>query len=414
MPAFIRTKGDEARWSKAKKAAGKTLSEADGDSYWALTNSIYQKMTKADFVKSLLDKLEKRHDDDEEEEEHDIQDHGQDDEDDGDDFESHGFRVGDAEEEENPDADKWLEENDPGRKPEAKASEEVPEEAAPKEEAQVKEERQPSKSAYTEWQPRKDYSPDEQAAMDKYMKEGHTHREAERLAGAAKGTPASMQDAMTSTVKPSEHSEAMRGKLKPLVAEWLQNADRHARIHADPEANPQKYAAGQMMQAHEGVTKDYNKAYNDFLGSDQVKDLKGMDRHKAIQSWKQDWKTKNPEYGQNASKVHEAAKQYTEAPAARSKNLEDTLQHIMHGGVSGEPTYSMAEAAQHIGNVKSGEDERPSAATVGGRSAAFAADNKKLMDMLRSRAKPEQLDRLNRVNSARASFGVGKKPEGEK
>src|ERR1035437_3124090 len=48
MPAFIKTPKDETRWKKAKDAAGKTLSEADGDSYWKLTNSIYQKMDKAE------------------------------------------------------------------------------------------------------------------------------------------------------------------------------------------------------------------------------------------------------------------------------------------------------------------------------------------------------------------------------
>jgi len=47
MPAFIKTPADEARWEKAKKAANKSHSESEGDSYWAIVNSIYQKMKKS-------------------------------------------------------------------------------------------------------------------------------------------------------------------------------------------------------------------------------------------------------------------------------------------------------------------------------------------------------------------------------
>lgn len=46
MPGFIRTKGDEARWQKAKEAANKNHSDSEGDSYWKIVNSIYQNMTK--------------------------------------------------------------------------------------------------------------------------------------------------------------------------------------------------------------------------------------------------------------------------------------------------------------------------------------------------------------------------------
>src|ERR1700687_1795775 len=61
MPGFVKTPKDEVRWSRAKKAAGKTVTE-DSDSYWKLSNFIYHKMgiTEEDiklaeeFKKSLL------------------------------------------------------------------------------------------------------------------------------------------------------------------------------------------------------------------------------------------------------------------------------------------------------------------------------------------------------------------------
>lgn len=47
MPAFVRTKSDEARWSRAKEAAGKETNK-DSESYWKLSNYIYHKMGKTE------------------------------------------------------------------------------------------------------------------------------------------------------------------------------------------------------------------------------------------------------------------------------------------------------------------------------------------------------------------------------
>lgn len=47
MPGFIKTPKDEARWSKAKKAASKSTSEGS-DGYWALSNYIYHRMGKSE------------------------------------------------------------------------------------------------------------------------------------------------------------------------------------------------------------------------------------------------------------------------------------------------------------------------------------------------------------------------------
>jgi len=124
MPAFIKTPADEVRWAKAKEAASKTLSESDGDSYWKLTNSIYQKMNKAedleknikkmldfskksdsvgmmDDLKSFLEKARKR-----------LVDEPDEDEDQDDNELGEGFREFDPDAEED-DASKWLAENDP-------------------------------------------------------------------------------------------------------------------------------------------------------------------------------------------------------------------------------------------------------------------------------------------------------------
>jgi hypothetical protein len=47
MPAFVRTKSDEHRWSRAKEAAGKETNK-DSEGYWKLSNYIYHKMGKTE------------------------------------------------------------------------------------------------------------------------------------------------------------------------------------------------------------------------------------------------------------------------------------------------------------------------------------------------------------------------------
>lgn len=47
MPGFVKTPKDEARWAKAKEAAGKETAK-DSESYWKLSNYIYHKMGKTE------------------------------------------------------------------------------------------------------------------------------------------------------------------------------------------------------------------------------------------------------------------------------------------------------------------------------------------------------------------------------
>lgn len=47
MPGFVKTPADEARWAKAKEAAGKET-EKDSESYYKLSNYIYHKMGKSE------------------------------------------------------------------------------------------------------------------------------------------------------------------------------------------------------------------------------------------------------------------------------------------------------------------------------------------------------------------------------
>lgn len=402
MPAFVRTKSDEARWKRAKDAVSSSRSKDESsfqDQDWALVNSIYHKMHKSDLLNQLMEQLSKR-EDDEDDEQHEIQDHGDDEEDEGEDFETApGMRTFDPDDEEqSDDADAWLAENDPERQAQGETQ------SAPQEE--VSAERDISPSGYSDWRPG-EYHQEHQAAIKDLMGQGYSHREAARIAGAH-SEPISFQDALSHPVRPSEMSPKFLSELKELASHWITNADKHARLTADKEKNPMKYASGRMMQAHEEHTKDYNKAYSDFLNSDQVKGLKGMDRHKAIQNWKNEWKAGNPEYTQNLTNITQQGQQHHgEAIQRHGAGLDEKLKHVLSGGAHDpHQSFSMQEAAQHAGGTKG--EEGYSAPTVQDPAAAFAHQKRQALDKLRGMMQPEQHERLKMLESARQAHGVNK------
>lgn len=309
--------------------------------------------------------------------------------------------VDDPFQEEDDEAAQWLREQEEGG---SQQEEEAPEEAPSAAKEAPAKEKKVSASGYTDWKPHGEYTPEQEEKMKGLMDEGYTHREAERLVGAHRG-PSDFQSALTHTVRPSQPSEKMLSELKELAGPWLERAGRHSKLTADPEKNPMKHAAGKMIQAHEEHSKDYNKAYHDFLASDDIKNLKGRDRHKAIREWKNQWHAENPEYRENIHKLSGAQKSYGEAGEARKKSLQERIEHITTGGMGMPTGMSTAEAAQHVGGQKT--ERGYEATTVKDPSASFAQQNPELIRILKQHKNaPELIDRFNRVNSARASQGV--------
>ncbi len=321
--------------------------------------------------KLVLEELKKAaREDDENDEAGDGEDHGD------------GYSVVDDPNEggDDDEAAKWLKDQE-GKKGEEK------QEAAPEQNKYNK-----------DWQPRTDYTPEQAAAVEGHKKNGYTHREAERMAGAHKG-PMDFMSAMKSGVNPSMMSDKMMGDLKPLAKMWLEEADKKEKLNANPEVNPMKAAAGKLTQAHEAAHADYSKAYNDFLGSDEVKGLKGKDRHQAIQKWKTDYKTSNPEHEAGKESVSTAGQAFKENKGAAKQNLQDKIAHITSGGQSMPAEMSANEAMQHLGGGKT--EEGYQGTIVSDPSASFAARNPKLLASLQ----PEQQERLKAVDSAAKSQG---------
>lgn len=296
-------------------------------------------------------------------------------------------------------ADQWLKEQGGKDKEEGEESEAAP---SAKETSQ---DSSPKKKYTSEWKPREDYTDKEKAAIDQHMKDGYTHREAERLAGAHKGHM-DFRAAMNSGVSPSMMSDKMMEQLKPLAREWLENADRHEKMKADPESNTVKRMSGKMMEAHEQHLGNYNKAYHDFLGSDEVKDKKGRERHQAIQEWKGKWKQENPDFHEGVKQVSEAQRKFGYNQGAAKTTAEQRWDEIV-GGKHMPTNMSESEALQHLGGGKSEEGYHGS--IIKDPTASFSERHKHIL----GRLSPEQTERKTHVDTAATTQGVVRRRKGE-
>jgi hypothetical protein len=171
-----------------------------------------------------------------------------------------------------------------------------------------------------------------------------------------------------------------------------------------------------------------------------------MERHKAVQAWKSDWKEKNPEHESSIANVTQAGSQYKEAEAAREKLLDEVKSHIVQGAppveTPGGEEFESAPVsgravAEHMG-MKQEEDGGPQYGTVKDPSAAFASAHRKFVEsqlapqvkakqpqpapiavspeqkpaepakaVIRRRASPEQVERMSRIDAAKMAEKKG-------
>lgn len=279
------------------------------------------------------------------------------------------------------------------------------------------EEKKTSNSGYGSWKPKDEYKPEHDAKIKEHLKNGYSHREAERLAGAHDAPP-DFYSALKSKVKPSQPSPKMLEHLKGLVAPWLQNYEKVIGENAEATKNPQKHAAAKVLAAHEATHGDFTKEYDKFLGSDEIKGLKGRERMQAINSWKQKFHEANPDYKEKSIAAADTGKVYNEANQARKQHLEESKQAILGAGKSsGDDEGMSGEYSQAASGDISGMRGQAAAQLVGGEQGesgyssnvvkdpamAFAEKHpeyvKSLQTKLQSGLKPEQAQRLSAVKS---------------
>lgn len=340
MPAFVRSKKDEARWNKAKQAAGKTLSEADGDSYWALTNSIYQKMSKAEDLEKARRKMSDEYDP------NDIDEADQEDE------LGEGFREFDPDEESA--GDDWLKENDPNFR---------------------------RGEDYEEYDHDEDEDAHQRGIEEDVGAVGSDQELVPEAAagGAEEGNPdeGSSQEAAQEVkrggrfMQPSrEDLMAMRAYTRP----WEQRAREAAALKADPSKNPELARHGNIVEARNQAHADRSAAYRQLTNSDEYKNADPVTQMEMDDNFEKDWASKNPEHLTNAMKAHhEAHEKGRGARDVHAAAKDAAIRNVIEGGSHGGDAYSLEEGMQHAGGVKG--EEGTQASIKQDPAASFAMGN---------------------------------------
>jgi hypothetical protein len=337
------------------------------------------------------------------------------------------YAQGSGADDDESEADKWLRENDPARAEQEQAEAPVSQEPSEDEqpvmdlppEAPKKAEPKERSSKMGDWKPQGQYKPEHDKAIKEHMANGYSHREAERLAGAHKA-PTDFYSALRSGTRPSEPSPKMLAQMKELSHGWLRNAERKAGESAEADVNPQKYASGKTLAAHDAAHKDFASDYEKFLGSDDVKGLTGRARNQAVNDWKSKWQEANPEHHDKAVQAAGSGKALAEAGDARKKRLQEGQASLLTAGFSSGEDNPMAgeyssgaagesqgktAAAQNVGAAQSEGDEGQGFSTNIKKDphAVFAEKNpeyiKHLRTKLQTKMAPEQAERMTAIDS---------------
>jgi len=235
----------------------------------------------------------------------------------------------------------------------------------------------------------------QKATLEDFKKQGYSDREAERMLPGYRG-----KGYVNHGVENSIVSDKYMGELKPLLKEWLENADRQEKLKADPESNTVKRQAGKLTEAHEKHTGDFTKDYADYLKSDDLKGASPADRHKKVTAWKADWKAKNPQHDEALSNISQTQKDFAYNQSKAKDTALERHKHILNGGQSMPTGMSDQEALQHAGGSKSDEGFK-GVSVHEDPSATFAKRN----PQIHAAMQPEQLDRKKAVDSAALTQG---------
>jgi len=353
MPAWLKSK-DEPEWEKAKEAASKTLSQKDGDSYWALVNSIFQKMKKTEIIekslRSIKDLLSKASD---EEGMHEVP------------MDENDIS---ADDEDNIEDHKSISE--------LKAN--------------------PNSRHRVKWTPPSDYKPDELSAIKDLVGRGYSMREANRIVRNddsshlhgeadtnAGPTRTPFEKAALSGISPDLPSNKMLEDLKPHAAKFLQNYKRQQYEGSDPSQNPNRYAAGQMLNAGDIASKSFDDHMKELKNNPDYSNMSSKDKRVAERNLKLKYlESENNTTADSA--LHSAAKSKDLSNQARGMQTLENIQSYLTDNP--ESQMSAAEVAQHMAPGKTDEE--------GGQWGSVKTDPTALVDIQHSPQLKEHLAKL--------------------
>lgn len=382
MPGFVKTPKDEKRWEKAKVAARKTLSEADGDRFWALTNSIYQKMSKSDDVESLIETLLKarRLLSDEPSDPYEEEDPYS---------EEAGFRTFDPESEDD-DASKWLYENDPERR-----------------EKDVDEDERPSEEDidYDEYKPDEDdesHQREIESAEAPSVEAESREKRPEEVSESDKPTQEVSQEEVKREGRFPQPSKEDIAEMRQYTRPWEQRARETARLGAEAHKNPVLHGEGRLIEARNEAHKSHKEAFQQMLASTEYQNADPITQMEMETNFEKEFHANNPEYLKNAAKLHQEAHQKgAAAKDVHAAAKHEQIQHILRGGAQADMPMSTEEALQHAGGMK-GEEGTEGAMTQDPAST-FARGNQDFLrqyarDYERKAKKPKDVNEMMQLD----------------
>jgi hypothetical protein len=340
MPAFIKTPKDEARWEKAKKAASKTLSESDGDSYWALTNSIYQKMEKSEMailnkVTALLEKVRRATDE----------------------YDPYAEDT----EESAPEAD--VREFDP----DAEEARQRAEDEAISEGKDLPSDEGSDYEKDDDHYNKEEYGDDEDPEAHQSDIEESADDEDEPEEPVSPRTVKQKDPNQTSKYRQPTREELADIRNNFSFAQEGRNRDIEA-LKADPKVNPNLAYHGNIVEAH---GRDHKAEYDKFKNSDEYKKANPIERIRLNKKFQEDWKANNPDHLKNALEGHhEAHLKGQEGHAAHKAEQQARTENVLRSGQQGASDTNLQTAIQQAGIE--GKDGEIRGTVMRDPAAAFA------------------------------------------
>lgn len=196
-----------------------------------------------------------------------------------------------------------------------------------------------------DWTQHPDHTPQELEQMQKLIQAGFHPREAAHMISIKKvgsnkrgrGEAETYEHALRSQINPTELSPKILERLRPMAAQLLEAQRAREAESLVPEENPELYAQHKRQQAHHQVYSDYNKAYDDFLGSDELKNSSPEDKVKRISEWKKNWHRQNAERNKEILGSAKAGQVFQESREARRQRLKEEKQRLALGFVRETP-----------------------------------------------------------------------------
>lgn len=287
--------------------------------------------------------------------------------------EEHGFRQFDPDEEQQDDADKWLQENDPEQGSESNEE--------PNEEDEYYDEYSPDEDEESHQQLQ---SEDEEPEMSSDVQAGDPQSEASQ-SYSVKESPQSQEEKVKEGRFPQPTKEEL-AEMRQYTRPWEQRARDTTRLRAEAHKNPVLHHEGKLVEARNAAHKNRQDAYTAFQATPEYQNADPISQMEMDAKFHQDWHEKNPDYLQNAVKLHQEAhhKGLMGHGEHASRKIED-IEHVLQGGAQPEEAMSVEEGMQHAGGAKGEEG------TVGSMTqdpaSAFAAANK---DFLREKGSEYQ------------------------